>query len=127
MMPSRVLVIDDEAYVRDVARQTLEQDGHEVSEASSGPEAIELLSQGPQFDLLLADLRMPGMPGVEMVRRIRVSQPDLKVLFISGCIDQLMDERSLWEGEAFLDKPFSRDGLREAVSLLLYGNVMKKT
>lgn len=125
-MPSRVLVIDDEVYIRELARRTLEKDGYDVSEASTGPEAIELLSQGAQFDLLLADLNMPEMPGGEMVRRIRASQPDLKVLYVTGLIDQLMNERSLWEGEAFLDKPFSSASLREAVSLLLYGSLTKK-
>jgi FixJ family two-component response regulator len=69
---------------------------------------------------------MPELGGKEMVRRIRATRPDLKVLFVTGHIDLLMDARPLWEGEAFLDKPFSAAGLREAASLLLHGTVKKR-
>jgi two-component system cell cycle sensor histidine kinase/response regulator CckA len=98
-----------------------------VTEASGGLEAIELLSSGSPLDLLLADLDMPDLGGDEMVRRIRATRPDLKVLYVTGHIDRLMDERPvLWTGEAFLDKPFSAAGLLEAVSMILYGTLKKK-
>jgi FixJ family two-component response regulator len=58
-----------------------------------------------------------------MARRIRMVRPDLPVLYVTGHIDQVMDVRPLWEGEAFLEKPFSAVGLREAVSLLLDGTL----
>jgi two-component system cell cycle sensor histidine kinase/response regulator CckA len=70
-------------------------------------------------------LNMPGLGGNEMVRRIRTTRPDLKVLYVSGHISRIMDARPLWEGEAFLNKPFTNDGLREAVALLLYGTLKK--
>jgi len=85
-----------------------------------------VLHDGTQIDLLVADLDMPEVTGDEMVRRIRVERPDLKVLYVTGHIDRLMDARPLWDGEAFLDKPFSMNGLVEAVSLLIYGNVSAK-
>jgi FixJ family two-component response regulator len=69
---------------------------------------------------------MPGLNGVEMVRQIRTKRPDLPVLYVTGYIDRLMDARPLWEGEAFLEKPFTLEGLREAVSLLLYGTVRRR-
>jgi two-component system C4-dicarboxylate transport response regulator DctD len=73
---------------------------------------------------LIADLDMPGIGGDEMVRRIRALRPDLKVLYVTAHIDRLLDVRKvLWEGEAFLDKPFSAQGLLEAVSLLLFGTL----
>jgi FixJ family two-component response regulator len=50
-------------------------------------------------------------------------RPDLKVLYVTGHIDRLMDSRPLWDGESFLDKPFSMNGLVEAVALLIYGRV----
>lgn len=116
-----VLVVDDEAPIRQVARRVLEGEGYQVAEASGGLEAIAILSSGTPLDLLLADLDMPELSGDEMVRRIRTTRPDLKVLYVTGHIDALMDSRPLWAGEAFLDKPFSAAGLREAVSLLLHG------
>jgi FixJ family two-component response regulator len=68
---------------------------------------------------------MPELGGVEMVRRIRVTRPDLKVLFVTGHVDLLMETPRLWVGEAFLEKPFTQASLCEAVWLLLYGTVKK--
>jgi two-component system cell cycle sensor histidine kinase/response regulator CckA len=122
-----VLVVDDEDLIRQLARRVLEGEGYQVTEASSGLEAIALLAGGAPLDLLMADLDMPELGGDEMVRRIRTTRPDLKVLYVTGHIDRLMDARPvLWEGEAFLDKPFSTKGLLEAVSLILYGTLKKK-
>jgi len=120
-----VLVVDDEAPIRMLARRVLEDAGYQVSEAAGGLDAIELLSKGTTLDLLIADLDMPNLGGDEMVRRIRSTRPDLKVLYVTGHIDRLMDARQLWEGEAFLEKPFTAAGMREAVSLLIHG-VLKK-
>jgi two-component system, cell cycle sensor histidine kinase and response regulator CckA len=120
-----VLVVDDEPGIRALARRALEQAGYQVLEASNGSAAISLLAEGPRLDLLIADLNMPGLGGNEMVRRIRTTRPDLKVLYVSGHISRLMDARPLWEAEAFLNKPFTNESLREAVSLLLYGTLKK--
>jgi CheY-like chemotaxis protein len=121
--PPTVLVVDDEPLIRQISRRTLEAHGYLVTEAASGQEAIELLSHGTPLDLLIADLDMPELTGDEMVRRIRAVRPDLKVLYVTGHIDLLMDARPLWDGEAFLEKPFNAVGLREAVALLLYGTL----
>ena len=67
---------------------------------------------------------MPEVSGEDMVRRIHATHPNLKVLYVTANIDRLLNARSLvWEGEAFLDKPFSTKGLLEAVSLLMTGSV----
>jgi two-component system cell cycle sensor histidine kinase/response regulator CckA len=121
-----VLVVDDEAPIRQIERRLLEQAGYQVIDAASATEAIALLHDGKEIDLLVADLDMPEVSGDEMVRRIRAERPDLKVLYVTGYIDRLMDARPLWNGEAFLDKPFSMNGLVEAVSLLVYGRVSAK-
>jgi two-component system cell cycle sensor histidine kinase/response regulator CckA len=125
-MPT-VLVVDDEQAIRQLTRRILEAGGYEVTEASNGLDAIALLAGGAPLDLLIADLDMPELGGDEMVRRIRTTRPDLRVLYVTGHIDRLMDARPvLWDGEAFLDKPFSAAGLLEAVSLILYGTTKKK-
>lgn len=121
-----VLVVDDEEAIRQMARRILEMGGYRVIEASNGTEALALLADNRPFDLLMADLEMPGLTGEEMARRIRAARPDLKVLYVTGHIDRLFDQRPrLWEGEAFLDKPFTAGGLLEAVSLILYGTLKK--
>ena len=119
-----VLVVDDEAPIRDIQRRILEKDGYRVIEAPGGTEGFAMLQDGKSLDLLIADLDMPDIGGEEMVRRIRALRPDLKVLYVTGHIDRLLNVRQmLWEGEAFLDKPFTAKGLTEAVSLLLYGTL----
>jgi two-component system, cell cycle sensor histidine kinase and response regulator CckA len=120
-----VLVVDDEAGIRSIARRALEQAGYQVLEAGSGRAAINLLAEGATVDLLIADLNMPGLGGNEMVRRIRTTRPDLKVLYVSGHISRLMDARPLWGGESFLNKPFTNESLREAVALLMYGTLKR--
>jgi two-component system cell cycle sensor histidine kinase/response regulator CckA len=122
-----VLVVDDEEPVRTVQRRVLESDGYQVLEATNGIEGVDMLAGGAVVDLLIADLDMPLLSGDEMVRKIRGIRPDLRVLYVTGNIDRLMDARPLWEGEAFLEKPFSAAGLREAVALLLTGTLEKKT
>jgi two-component system cell cycle sensor histidine kinase/response regulator CckA len=119
-----VLVVDDEPPIREMERRILEKRGYRVIEAPGGAEGVAILKDGKPIDLLIADLDMPEIPGEEMVRQIRGARPDLKVLYVTAHIDRLLDVRAtLWEGEAFLDKPFTSKGLEEAVALLLYGTL----
>lgn len=122
-----VLVVDDEATVRGLERRVLSESGYDVAEAADGQQALDYLAKGEPLALLVADLDMPVLSGDKMVSKVRALRPDLKVLFVTAHIDKLMDARPLWEGEAFLEKPFSINGLREAVSLLLYGTTKKTT
>ena len=65
---------------------------------------------------------MPQMTGDELARRVRVTKPGMKVLYLTGFSDRLFKEKvTLWADEAFLDKPCSVKGLQQAVSLLLFG------
>jgi CheY-like chemotaxis protein len=119
-----VLVVDDEEPIRRVARRILESGGYEVLDAPDGFAALELVDKGAVIDLLMADLHMPQLDGAEMARRFRAANPDLKVLYVSGYTDELFENRPvLWDGEAFLDKPFSPRGLVEAAALLLTGRL----
>lgn len=116
-----ILLVDDEPAVLMVARRILEQAGYTVLEARDGGEAMSLLSGNVQLGMLVSDVNMPGLTGDEVARLLRSHQPDLKCLFLSGYVDQLFEKRPhLWEGEAFLEKPFTPKALLEAVSLLLY-------
>ena len=120
----RVLVVDDEDTVRTFAERVLRDAGYETVGASDGPEALTIAQQQGPFDLLLADVVMPQMLGDELARRVRQVEPDVKVLYLTGNSDQIFKERTtLWEGEAFLDKPTSVKGLLEAVSLMLFGHL----
>ena len=119
-----VLVVDDEARIREMEMRILQHAGYRVAEADGGTAALRMFADGVAPDLVIADLDMPDLAGEEMVKSIHAARPKQKVLYVTGNIDRLLNVRSLvWEGEAFLDKPFSAKGLLEAVSLLLTGSL----
>jgi two-component system cell cycle sensor histidine kinase/response regulator CckA len=121
--PIVILAVDDEPGVLALVRRCLGDDKRiTLIEASSGKEALERIANGPALDLLMTDLRMPEMKGDELARQVRTREPDLKVLYLTGHADHLFDaKQQLWAEEAYLDKPFTREGLREAIALLLFG------
>jgi two-component system, cell cycle sensor histidine kinase and response regulator CckA len=119
-----VLVVDDEAGVRALARRILESGGYGVIEAENGADALAVMASSAPVDFLMADLDMPVMRGEEMAKKIRQLRPDLRVLYVTAHSEQLFKERpELLDGEAFLDKPFTVRGLLEAVSLLKSGYI----
>lgn len=121
-----VLVVDDEAGVRALARRILEGGGYGVIEAENGADALAVMESSARVDFLMADLDMPVMRGEEMAKKIRALRPDLRVLYVTAHSEQLFKERpELLDGEAFLDKPFTVRGLLEAVSLLKVGYINK--
>ena len=126
MKLTRVLIVDDEESVRTFAEGALRFAGYETAVAGAGSEALRIWNDRGPFDLLLADVVMPGIPGNELARQLRLLEPDLKVLYFTGYSDRLfMDRTTLWENEAFVEKPVNMSGLLEAVSLMLFGHVQK--
>ena len=119
----RVLIVDDEESILGFAERVLHLAGYETRVAADGPEALRIAEDAGPFDLLLADLVMPGMRGDELARQLLSRDPDLKILYLTGYSDQLFNERAvLWESEAFVEKPVTVNGLLEAVSLMLFGH-----
>ena len=123
--PLRVLVVDDEEMVRRFVDRVLKEGGYETATAVDGTDAVEIAAKQAQpFDVLVTDLMMPQMTGDELARRLRQNEPGLKVLYLTGFSDKLFKEKAtLWEDEAFLDKPCSVKGLLQAVSLLFFGQL----
>jgi CheY-like chemotaxis protein len=118
-----ILAVDDEPGVLALVRRCLDDGRVTLTEAASGADALARIQAGPPLDLLITDLRMPEMAGDELARQVRTRAPDVKVLYLTSHADGLFDAKpQLWAAEAYLDKPFSREGLREAVALLLYGH-----
>lgn len=122
----RVLVVDDEDSVRTFVGRVMTEAGHQTVLAESGASAIAAAQKEGAFDILVTDLMMPNMNGDELARRMRQTQPGLKVLYLTGYSDSLFKEKAtLWQDEAFLDKPCGVKGLIEAVSLLALGAIEK--
>lgn len=80
----RIMLVDDEDTVREIAVDLLREAGHEPDGYASGAEALAALTAGVPADVLLADVLMPGMDGTELVRQARALRPDLPVVFLTG-------------------------------------------
>jgi PAS domain S-box-containing protein len=104
-----VLLVEDQASVRNLIRRVLRSSGYRIIEAGSGPQALALPdSQVRSIDLLITDVVMPGMSGSELAARLTVRREGLRVLFISGYApNETVREGILEPGVAFLQKPFS--------------------
>ena len=120
----RVLVVDDEDMILNLVDRTLQSAGYEVVTVSDAREGLDVAEhEQRRFDLFLFDVRMPGMTGDQLAQHVRRTYPDCKVLYFTGYAEQLFNaRRTLWENEAFIEKPASPTALLEAVSLLLYGH-----
>jgi two-component system, cell cycle sensor histidine kinase and response regulator CckA len=119
----RVLIVDDEESIRTFSERALKGAGYDVVSASDGRDALVVAEEKGPFDLFLVDIMMPEMPGDELGRRLRQLDADAKVLYFTGYADHLFKERiTLWQNEAYIDKPVSIQGLLEAVSLSLFGH-----
>ncbi len=122
VQPITILAVDDEPGVLALVRRCLDEERVTLFEASSGKEALEQMAKGPAPDLLITDLRMPEMEGDELARRVLTLHREMKVLYLTSHADRLFKaKQQLWADEAYLDKPFTRESLREAVALLLFG------
>ena len=116
----RVLIVDDEKSVREMLRKVLEYENYEPVEAESGPSALEVL-EGGEFDAMLLDIRMPGMDGMEVLKKVVERHPAVPVIMISGhgTISTAVEATKLGAFD-FFEKPLDRDRilltLRNAVS-----------
>ncbi len=115
-----ILVVEDEAHVRALARRYLERLGYEVIEAVNGVEALRAYKDYPGLiSLLLADIVMPMMDGRELARRLLEDQPGLKVLFTSGYPLDTIGGSDLGAEPHFLQKPFDGQALGSKVREIL--------
>jgi len=122
----RLLIVDDERPILNLAMRILATDNYEISCANSGEEAAQMVAhpEYPGVDLLVTDLMMPGMNGRQLGEIVRGKYPRARVLYITGFADALFQGlHELGEGESFIEKPFGPDGLLEATRLLMFGHI----
>ena len=119
---SIVLVVDDEAAVRQIAARSLRSAGCRVLQAADGAAAIELVDRHGPPDLVLTDLMMDGMDGAELARRLRARWPALPILFMSGYSENhLREVGALDDAGALMEKPFTPQELVQQVYTTLAG------
>ena len=113
---TKILLAKDEERVRALLKGVLESNGYEVQEASSGKEALQSYARSPP-DLILTDLVMPDMEGIELITKIRKSDPNLKIIAMSG--SNYLDVAEKLGADRILAKPFSNKALLNAVEATL--------
>jgi CheY-like chemotaxis protein len=107
----KILVVEDDPFVRDMAVTELEDAGYEVMEAATGGQALRLLQTGVAVDALLTDIRMPEANGWEVAQAYRERFPDLPVLYVTGYAEQMQPV----SGGIVLSKPYR---MSQVISLL---------
>ena len=118
---ARVLVVDDEDLVREVAARSLEQAGFRVQRARHGREALQIVESAPRFDLVVSDVVMPVMGGRELGQRLANIDPELPIIWMSGHPrEALSDIVGTAEDGRYLQKPVAPDYLVNAVRRVLH-------
>jgi two-component system NtrC family response regulator len=119
MIGKRILVVDDEENLRRVTQLKLQQAGYEAMTASDGAQALEVLAKHPQ-DLVLTDLKMPGMSGIELLQKIKEEYPEVVVIVVTayGTIESAVEAMRLGAYD-YIIKPVNADALKLIVSRAL--------
>jgi PAS domain S-box-containing protein len=119
-----ILVVEDEAALREVTRRIFVRNGYHVITAASGPEAIDIVrGYEGEIHLLVTDVVMPQMLGKEVAEKILAIKPDIEVLFISGYARRVLTSQGMLDpGVALLEKPFSEADLMDKSARVLNGH-----
>jgi two-component system cell cycle sensor histidine kinase/response regulator CckA len=113
-----ILLVEDEPALRRVSRKLLEKLGYQVLEAANGEQALHIYDErNGDIDLVLLDLIMPGLNGLQTLEHLRALDPGIKVILYSGIADT--EEASLPDGVSFMSKPFPLETLSQKVAALL--------
>ncbi|RME37767.1 MAG: hybrid sensor histidine kinase/response regulator [Thermoflexia bacterium] len=124
--PIRVLVVDDELGIREGCRRVLTPQGFEVDVAENGPAGLRKLRES-RYDILLLDIMMPGMSGMEVLRQARQIDPDLICIIITGYATVELAVQAIREGaHDFIAKPFSADLLLQVINRELERRTLRK-
>lgn len=116
---ANILIIDDEETMRDSCRQTLSRDGNRIEVAESGSKGLSLL-EAESFDLVILDLKMPGLSGMEVLKKIKQNDPETMVVVITGYATVESAVEAMRSGAYdFIPKPFTPDSLRVIVKRAL--------
>jgi len=115
MIENKILVIDDEGSQRDIMQRFIPKLGYAVKTADSSETALEILKT-EQFPLIITDLSMPGMDGLELCRRIKKINPDIIIYALSGYIASFNEQKLEACGfDGYLSKPSSSHTLKQAI------------
>jgi two-component system, response regulator, stage 0 sporulation protein F len=113
----KILLVDDEPSIQIVYREEFEDEGYEVVSAVDGEEGLQKF-QNENPDIVILDIHMPGMNGIEVLRQMKMLRPEIPVI-LSSAYQEFQRDISSWASEEYIVKSGNLDGLKEAVQRLL--------
>ena len=113
----RILIAEDDSSMRQFITMALQNAGHDITACADGIEAYKKLQTDQVFDILLADIVMPGMDGIELSKKAKTLHPDIKVMFITGFAAVAQGKTN--NDEKLLSKPFHLNDLVSRIDDLL--------
>ncbi|MGE5547423.1 MAG: response regulator transcription factor [Solirubrobacterales bacterium] len=123
---SRILIVEDTRLMRDSLVDVLSAAGHDVTTAENGVHAVDMIAAGATFDIIITDIIMPEMDGIQAILEIQTMQPDARIIAISGGSARMEKAQGLETARrlgavAVLEKPFEVDTLLATVDTALKG------
>ncbi|PLT31674.1 response regulator [Peribacillus deserti] len=114
-MGRRVLIVDDQFGIRILLNEVLQREGYETFQAANGPQALDIVNKYPP-DLVLLDMKIPGMDGIEILKRMKQIDQNIRIIIMTayGELDMIQEARDLGALTHFA-KPFDIDDIRKAV------------
>jgi two-component system response regulator HydG len=126
-MSKRILIVDDEENIRRMMRMTLEVAGYEVGEAANGPQGLDLYADGSSWDVVLLDQRMPGMDGLEVLRRLNQRDAAAQVIMVTAYASVELAVEAMKIGATdFVRKPMTPEILRGAVAAAISKSTQRR-
>ena len=116
----RILVVEDDAEMRSLLKDFFEEDGFEIDSVSNGSEAFRKIAREP-FDLIITDIRMPGLTGLDILPGIKKLQPEVSIIVITAFGSEEVRRKALDRGAtAYLEKPILFNKLRTLVHEMVF-------
>ena len=114
-MKEKILIVDDQFGIRILLNEVLQKEGYQTYQAANGVQALDIVKKHPP-DLVLLDMKIPGMDGIEILKRMKVIDPDIRVIIMTayGELDMIQEAMDLGALTHFA-KPFDIDDIRVAV------------
>ncbi len=109
----KILVVDDEESIHLLYKEEFEEEGYEVTSAINGEEALDLFDK-IEPDLVILDINMPGMDGIEVLRKMKEKRPDIPVI-LSSAYPEYKQDLASWASDDYIVKSFNLDELKESV------------
>jgi two-component system cell cycle response regulator CpdR len=117
---ARILVAEDDQFTREMVERALAGDGHDVTTATDGSDALAAYVAGPAFDLVVTDVEMPNMTGIALAEALIAKSADQRIIIMSGLADELTSARDLVRPTVrLITKPVTLEKIKSEVTALL--------